>query len=67
MGHFPIHSCALKQDVAAARELAELLLLHGADPHRPTAASLGGDGGELAVDFARIRGNTELVERLKRT
>lgn len=50
-GFTPIFSAA----TANRRDLAELLISHGADPHRKN------DAGKSAADFARERGHTELA------
>jgi len=50
-GFTPIFSAA----IANRRDLAEILLAHGADPHRIS------DQGKTAADFARERGHAELA------
>ena len=50
-GFTPLMSAA----AANRRDLAELLLAHGADP------ALTNDQGQTAADFARERGHTELA------
>jgi uncharacterized protein len=45
--------------IANRRELAEILLAHGADPH------IKSDGGKTAADFARERGHAELAAWLE--
>jgi uncharacterized protein len=54
-GFTPIFSAA----TANRRDLAELLLAHGADPH------LKSDQGKSAADFARERGHAELAAWLE--
>jgi ankyrin repeat protein len=44
---------------ANRRDLAELLIAHGADPHRKS------DGGKTPADFARERGHDELAAWLE--
>jgi len=67
-GHSPLHLCADSRSLsdADACELAEQLLLRGADPTLPTAAGVAGPGGDLAVEYAEKLGKTRLVELLKR-
>jgi hypothetical protein len=54
-GFTPIFSAA----IANRRDLAEMLLAHGADPHRKT------DQGKTAADFARERGHAEIAAWLE--
>lgn len=68
MGRSPLHLCADKRTLsdADACEVAEQLLLRGADPALPTGPSMMGPGGDLAVTLAEQQGKTRLAELLKR-
>ena len=54
-GYTPLHEAALNGKL----ELLDLLLAHGADP------ALGNDKGETALDLARSKNQTAVVERLQ--
>ena len=55
-GFTPLHEAALSGKL----ELARLLLAHGADPRKPSAA------GETAIDLARKHGHAEVLAVLER-